>query len=60
MLIDWTPSHIYIYIYIYIARWLEHHGNRIYDFMGLRSKMSGDGWMGDTPLTVTTTRAPAV
>ena len=28
--------------------------------MGLRSKMSGDGWMVDTPSTVTTTRAPAV
>ena len=29
-----------IYIYIYIVRWLGHHGNRLYDFMGLQSKMS--------------------
>ena len=35
---------------IYIVIWLEHHGNRLYGFMGLRSKMSD--WMdevGDTP-----------
>ena len=24
---------------IYIAIWFEHHGNRLYAFMGLRSKM---------------------
>ena len=27
----------------YIAIWLEHHGNRLYGFMGLLSKMSD--WM---------------
>ena len=26
---------------IYIAIWLEHHGNRLYGFMGLRSKKLG-------------------
>ena len=26
-------------IYIYIVRWLGHHGNRLYGFMRLRSKM---------------------
>ena len=26
-----------------IVRWLGHHGNRLYGFMGLRSKMSD--WM---------------
>ena len=30
-------------IYIYIVIWLEHHGNRLYGFMRLRSKMSE--WM---------------
>ena len=32
---------------MYIVRWLGHHGNRLYGFMGLRSKMSEwmDGWM---------------
>ena len=31
------------YAYIYIAIWLEHLGDRLYGFMGLRSKMSD--WM---------------
>ena len=30
---------------IYIVRWLEDHKNRLYGFMGLRSKMLGD-WTG--------------
>ena len=30
---------------IYIVIWFEHHGNRLYGFMRLRSKMS-DGWSG--------------
>ena len=30
-------------LYIYIAIWLEHLGDRLYGFMGLRSKMSD--WM---------------
>ena len=43
---------------IYIVICLEHHENRLYSFMGLRSKM----WTGqtdgvDTPQTVMTTRA---
>ena len=41
---------------MYIFRWLGHHGNRLYGFMGLQSKMlewtglewSGVEWM-DTP-----------
>ena len=45
---------------MYIVRWLGHHGNRLYGFMRLQSKM----WSGldgvDTPWTVLTTRAPAV
>ena len=39
--------------YIFNVRWLGHHGNRLYGFMGLRSKMSGDGvdgWMDGYPL----------
>ena len=44
---------------MYIVRWLGHNGNRLYGFMGLRSKMSD--WTGlDTPLTVMTTRALSV
>ena len=40
---------LYIYVYIYIVRWLGHHGNRLYGFMGLRSKKwDWTGWM-DTP-----------
>ena len=42
--------------FIHVVRWLGHHGNRLYGFMGLRSKMlewtglewSGVEWM-DTP-----------
>ena len=38
--------------YIFNVRWLGHHWNRLYGFMGLRSKMSdgvdGVEWM-DTP-----------
>ena len=47
-------------LYIYIVIWFEHHGNRLYGFMGLRSKMLE--WMDGKPLseTVTTTRAPVV
>ena len=51
---------------MYIVRGLGHHGNRLYGFMRLWSKMwtgVGDGveWSGvDTPQTVMTTRAPAV
>ena len=49
---------------MYIVIWLGHHGNRLYGYMGLRSKMSDwmDGWVSgvDTPSTVMTTRAPAV
>ena len=47
---------------MYIVSWLGHHGNRLYGFKGLQSKMlewTGLEWM-DTPYTVTTTRAPAV
>ena len=33
--------------YIFNVRWLGHHGNRLYGFMGLRSKLSGDGWVMD-------------
>ena len=43
---------------LYIVMWLEHHGNRLYGFMELLSKKLGK--MGNTPKTVTTTRAPAV
>ena len=40
---------------------IEHHGNRLYGFMRLRSKMLSGWWSGvDTPKTVMTTRAPAV
>ena len=39
--------------FIHVVRWLGHHGNRLYGFMRLRSKMSEwmDGWMDgvDTP-----------
>ena len=28
---------------IYLAIWLEHHGNRLYGFVGLRSKSWMDG-----------------
>ena len=34
--------------YIYIVRWLGNHGNRLYGFMGLRSKISE--WSGWIPL----------
>ena len=31
---------------LYRVRWLGHHGNRLYGFMGLRSKMSDwTGWV---------------
>ena len=39
---------------------IEHHGNRLYGFMGLWSKMCGWMWIGDTLQTVMTTKAPAV
>ena len=32
--------------YIFNVRWLGHHGNRLYGFMRLRSKMLS-GWMGE-------------
>ena len=47
---------------MYNARWLGHHGNRLYGFMGLQSKMSewmGE-WMDGYPLDLMTTRAPVV
>ena len=35
--------------FIHVVRWLGHHRNRLYGFMGLRSKMlDWTGWM-DTP-----------
>ena len=39
---------------MYIVRWLGHHGNRLYGFMGLQSKMwdwmgEWSGWIVDTP-----------
>ena len=32
---------------MYIVIWFGHHGNRLYGYMGLRSKMSDwmDGWV---------------
>ena len=44
----------------YIVKAFLHHGNRLYDVMGLLSKISGDGRMGDTLSNVMTDRAPAV
>ena len=46
--------HICLYIYIYIVIRLEHHGNRLYGFMGLESKKLDGDWSGwvtglDTP-----------
>ena len=35
-------------IYEYIVRWLGHYGNRLYGFMGLRSKICE--WTGWIPL----------
>ena len=36
--------------FIHVVRWLGHHGNRLYGFMGLQSKMwdwvSGVEWSG--------------
>ena len=44
---------------MYIVRWLGHHGNRLYCFLGLRSKMWE--WSGvNTPKTVMTKGASAV
>ena len=50
-------------LYVYIVIWLEHHWNKLYGFMGLRSKMLGE-WTGmewiNTPQTVMTSTSPAV